>query len=60
MAESPDESIDVEDVEEDSCHSQTSNNVPVTPDNDDIQRTFCCRKHRALFNQSRNSIRYEV
>ena len=58
MLESPDQSFEMEAVEE-SCHSRlshTEENLQIE-DKDQVERTFCCRKHRLLFAQSQSSIR---
>ena len=51
-----------DDVEDDSCQSNSSDPHPPADDGsaagDGVERTFCCKKHRALFMQSSNSIRY--
>ena len=51
-----------DDVEDDSCQSNSSDPHPPLDDGsaagDGVERTFCCKKHRALFMQSSNSIRY--
>ena len=58
MLESPDQSFELEEAEEESCASSASH----TTENLQLQdkpeeRKFCCRKHRLLFAQSQNSIR---
>ena len=57
MVESPDESFEIVDAEEDSCNSQVSEAASQEEAGDGVQRSFCCGKHRALFMQSSNSIR---
>ena len=56
MAESPDESFEVVDGEDTSCHSNISEKVPEET-GDGVKRSFCCKKHKALFMTSSNSIR---
>ena len=56
MNESPDDSFEeVDDAEENSCHGESSSTIPDVRTG--VERTFCCKKHRALFMQSQNSIR---
>ena len=58
MAESPDESFEVVEGEDTSCHSNISDNIPEeTGNGDGVKRSFCCQKHKALFMTSTNSIR---
>ena len=59
MAVSPDESFDVVEAEDSSsCHSNISDNIPEeSGDGDGVKRSFCCKKHKALFMTSTNSIR---
>ena len=56
MAESPDESFEVVEGEDTSCHSNVSESVPEET-GDGVKRSFCCKKHKALFMTSSNSIR---
>ena len=56
MAESPDESFEMLDGEDNSCHSNISDNVPEQTGYG-VKRSFCCKKHKALFMTSSNSIR---
>ena len=56
MAESPDESFEVVEGEDTSCHSNISEKVPEET-GDGVKRSFCCKKHKALFMTSSNSIR---
>ena len=56
MAESPDESFEVVEGEDTSCHSNISDKVPEET-GDGVKRSFCCKKHKALFMTSSNSIR---
>ena len=56
MAVSPDESFEVVEGEDSSCHSNISDNIPEET-GDGVKRSFCCQKHKALFMTSTNSIR---
>ena len=56
MAVSPDESFEVVEAEDTSCHSNISDSAPEET-GDGVKRSFCCKKHKALFMTSSNSIR---
>ena len=59
MLESPDQSFEIEEVEEEeSCASSVSHTSEnLQPQDKPEERKFCCRKHRLLFAQSQSSIR---
>ena len=58
MLESPDQSFELEEAEEESCESSVSHTTEnLQLQNKPEERKFCCRKHRLLFAQSQSSIR---
>ena len=63
MLESPDESFEMEEIDDASCSSASVTHENLIPDPSEEQqektpdKKFCCKKHRQLFTQSSSSIR---
>ena len=63
MSQSPDESFEIEDNDDQSCSSVsvTQENLvvdpPIAKKDDNSEKKFCCKKHRQLFMESASSIR---
>ena len=58
MLESPDQSFEIEEADEESCQSVASHTTEnLQLEDKPEERKFCCRKHRLLFAQSQSSIR---